>query len=90
MKKDRAYDEAYEISAQIEDKIGAGAGLSDIAKEMNVKIYDVQGLTEDGKARKEPAAYAALLKSNDFVDTAFSYNVDEVSQVVETDEGLWF
>ena len=30
----------------------------------------------------------ALLKSNDFVDTAFSYNVDEVSQVVETDEGL--
>ena len=88
MKKDRAYDEAYEISAQIEDKIGAGAGLSDIAKEMNVKIYDVQGLTEDGKARKEPAAYATLLKSNDFVDTAFSYNVDEVSQVVETDEGF--
>lgn len=88
LKKDRAYDEAYEISAQIEDKIGAGAGLSDIAKEMNVKIYDVQGLTEDGKARKEPAAYAALLKSNDFVDTAFSYNVDEVSQVVETDEGF--
>lgn len=88
LKKDRAYDEAYEISTSIEDKIGAGASLADIAKEMNVRIYDVKGLTEDGKAKSEPKAYAGLLKSNDFVDTAFSYNVDEVSQVVETDEGF--
>lgn len=88
LKKDRAYDEAYVISTQIEDKIGAGATLPDIAKEMNVKIYDVKGLTEDGKADREPKAFASLLKSNDFVDTAFSYNVDEISQVVETDQGF--
>ncbi len=88
LRKDRAYEEAYEISSQIEDKIGAGATLADIAKEMNVKIYEVKGLSEDGKAQSEPKAYASLLKSNDFVDTAFSYNVDEVSQVVETDDGF--
>ncbi len=88
LRKDKAYEQAYEISAQIEDKIGAGATLADIAKDMNVKIYDVKGLSEDGKAKSKPKAYASLLKSNDFVDTAFSYNVNEVSQVVETDDGF--
>ncbi len=88
LRKDKAYEQAYEISSQIEDKIGAGASLADIAKDMNVKIYEVSGLSEDGKAKSKPKAYASLLKSNDFVDTAFSYNVDEVSQVVETDDGF--
>ena len=88
LRKDKAYEQAYEISSQIEDKIGTGAGLADIAQDMNVKIYEVSGLSEDGKAKSEPKAYASLLKSNDFVDTAFSYNVDEVSQVVETDDGF--
>ena len=88
LKKDRAYDEAYEVSARIEDKIGSGASLADIAKDMNVRIYDVNGLTENGKARKAPKEYASLLKSNEFIDTAFSYNVDEVSQVIETDNGF--
>ena len=88
LRKDKAYEQAYEISTQIEDKIGAGATLADIAKDMNVQIYEVNGLSEDGKAQNEPKAYASLLKSNDFVDTAFSYNVDEISQVVETDNGF--
>lgn len=88
LKKDKAYDAAYEISANIEDKIGAGASLNDIAKEMNVTVYDVKGLTEDGKAKTMPKAHASLLKSNEFIDTAFSYNVDEVSQVVESDDGF--
>ena len=88
LRKDKAYEQAYEISTQIEDKIGAGATLADIAKDMNVKIYDVLGLSEDGKAKSKPKAYASLLQSNDFVDTAFSYNVDEISQVVETDDGF--
>ena len=88
LKKDRAYDAAYDISAEIEDKIGAGASLNDISKEMNVAVYDVKGLTEDGKAKSLPKAHASLLKSNEFIDTAFSYNVDEVSQVVESDDGF--
>lgn len=88
LRKDKAYEQAYDISSQIEDKIGAGASLADIAKDMNVNIYEVSGLSEDGKAKNEPEKYASLLKSNDFVDTAFSYNVNEVSQVVETDDGF--
>lgn len=88
LKKDQAYDQAYQITSEIEDKVGAGAGLEDIAKEMNVSIYQVKGLTEDGQARQTPKALASVLKENDFVDTAFSYNVNEISQVAELDEGF--
>lgn len=43
---------------------------------------------EDGKYAKAPAAHTEVLKSTEFVDTAFSYNVGEISQVTETDDGF--
>ena len=88
LKKERAYDEAYTIAAEIEDKIGGGATLEDIAKDMNVKIQKVKGLGEDGKYAEAPTGYENILKSTEFVDTAFSYNIDEISQVTETDDGF--
>lgn len=88
LKKERAYDEAYTVSAEIEDKIGSGATLEDIAGEMGVRILNVKGLGEDGKYAKAPAAHTEVLKSTEFVDTAFSYNVGEISQVTETDDGF--
>ncbi len=88
LKKERAYDEVYTVSAEIEDKIGGGATLEDIAGEMGVRILNVKGLGEDGKYAKAPAAHTEVLKSTEFVDTAFSYNVGEISQVTETDDGF--
>lgn len=88
LRKERAYDEAYRVSSQIEDQIGGGASLEDVAKEMKTKIFEVKGLSEDGKAAKGPVLHNDILKSTDFVDAAFSYNVNEVSQVIETDEGF--
>ena len=88
LKKERAYDEAYTVSAEIEDKIGGGATLEDIAGEMDVRNLKVKGLGEDGKYAKAPAAHTEVLKSTEFVDTAFSYNVGEISQVTETDDGF--
>ena len=88
LKKERAYDEAYTVAAEIEDKIGGGATLEDIAGEMGVKILNVKGLSEDGKAATVPSAHTEVLKSAEFVDTAFSYNVGEISQVTETDDGF--
>ena len=79
LKKERAYDEAYTVSDEIEDKIGG---------EMGVRILNVKGLGEDGKYAKAPAAHTEVLKSTEFVDTAFSYNVGEISQVTETDDGF--
>lgn len=88
LRKEKAYDEAYRVSSQIEDQIGGGATLEDVAKEMNTKIYTVKGLSEDGQSAQAPAQYKNILKSTDFVDTAFSYNIGEASQVIETDDGF--
>lgn len=88
LKKERAYDEAYAVASEIEDKIGGGASLEDIAKEMKSKVLVVKGLGEDGKYASAPKGYDKTLKSSEFVDTAFSYNVGEVSQVTETDDGF--
>lgn len=88
LKKEKAYDEAYNISSNIEDQIGSGQSLEDIAQKMKVNILEVKGLSEDGKAQKLPNAYTNIIKSNEFVDTAFSYNTNELSQVIESDEGF--
>lgn len=88
LRKEKAYDEAYRVSSKIEDQIGGGATLEDVAKEMNTKIYAVKGLSEDGQSAQAPAQYKNILKSTDFVDTAFSYNIGEASQVIETDDGF--
>lgn len=88
IKKEKAYDAAYEFSRNLEDKIGAGASLEDLAKEAKVEINKVSGLTEDGKAASLPAKYKNLAASTDFADAVFSYNTGELSQVTETDDGL--
>lgn len=88
IRKEKAYDEAYEIVSQIEDQIGAGKSLEDIAKENKVRIYKVKALSDDGQARSMPEEYKKLLKSNDFLDTVFSYNIGEISQVIEEEDGF--
>ncbi len=88
IQKERAYDEAYEVTTKIEDEIGAGKSLEEIAKDSKVKIYKAQGINDDGKARVMPKEFANLLKSTDFIDSVFSYNVNEISQVIEEDNGF--
>lgn len=88
IRKEKAYDEAYSITTEIEDQIGAGKTLEEIAKENNVSIYQAKGLYDDGKAQSMPGKFKKLLTSNDFIDSAFSYNINEISQVVEEDEGF--
>lgn len=88
IQKEKAYNEAYGITTEIEDQIGAGKSLEDIAKDNKVTIYQVKGLYDDGKARNMPDKYKKLLSSTDFIDSAFSYNVNEISQVIEEEDGF--
>ena len=88
IRKEKAYDEAYSAISEIEDKIGAGAGLKEIAEEYKTPVYQVKGLNEEGKAKSAPAAYAQMIASADFIDTAFSYNPNEVSQALEDENGF--
>jgi len=88
LKKERMYDEAYEVSTQIEDKIGAGESFDDIAKNVNAKIYTVKNLQENGQAQKADANMKKITSSPDFIDMAFSYNAGEISQIIEFDDGF--
>ena len=88
LKKERMYDESYETAAKIEDKIGAGEDLSAIADIFGVKINTAKNMEENGQASLSDKSMASIITSSDFIDTAFSYNSGEVSQVIEMDDGL--
>lgn len=88
IRKDLAYEQASDVMAEIEDKLGAGATLEDIATAYNVKINKVSDIKEDGTFAKANKDHQSLVSSVDFIETAFSYNMGEISQVVETDSGF--
>lgn len=89
IRADRAYDGSYEVVNAIEDKIGAGAKLEDIAKEYNSALVTVNNLAEDGTAETNNKLVAQILKNNkDAIDSAFTYNEGEITQAVEDDNGI--
>lgn len=88
IRQDKVYDNSYAIASEIEDKLGAGTELSAIAEVYNVPLYSVSGLDETGHYDKADGVLAGLLKNKDVVEAAFSYNEGEVSQTVETDDGI--
>lgn len=89
LRQEQAYDQALKTVNEIEDKIGAGADLKTVANEYKAKIFTVRGLKEDGSytslSNKE---FADLVSSGEFLETAFSYNENEVSQTIETEDGF--
>ncbi|MBE6453248.1 MAG: hypothetical protein E7012_07170 [Alphaproteobacteria bacterium] len=88
IRKDRAYEQATDVVADIEDKLGAGATLEEIAKEHNITINKALGIYENQKVVNVAPKFKNLVSSNDFIETAFSYNEGEISQVMETDDGF--
>ncbi|HCU58839.1 MAG TPA: hypothetical protein DIC64_02535 [Alphaproteobacteria bacterium] len=82
------YDEIYDVLSKIEDELGAGKTLEEIAPMFDAEVLKVEALADDGTVQKTPEKLAALVKSADFIDAAFSYAVGETSQTIEADEGL--
>lgn len=91
LKNEQSYDQAARIINEIEDEIGRGAELKDLAKKYNVSVNTVKSLKEDGSfANLSKHSLSAVVKSADFIETAFSYNENEISQTIETDDGFVF
>lgn len=89
IRQDKLYDGSYEQVANIEDKLGAGATLEQIAQDYKVALISVKNLAEDGSSETGDAKVAQILKDNkDAVDSAFTYNEGEVAQAVEDDNGI--
>ncbi|MBQ7659385.1 MAG: SurA N-terminal domain-containing protein [Alphaproteobacteria bacterium] len=85
---DRLYEEIDATINKIEDSLGEGKTLEQIAQNMNASIFKVQGLADDGSVHNVNMAIAPLLKNADFIDTAFSYAKGEISQTMDFNEGL--
>lgn len=83
IRKEKAYDQAYELTSELEDKIGAGSSLEALAAELKTPVHKITGLTEDGKSASGKAPLPT-----EITDAIFSYNVGEISQVIETETGL--
>ena len=103
IQEERAYDGSYELMTKLEDQLGAGATLQEIANSFDIALARVENLTEDGsfdgaligkKLTEDGSSdavnvdIAELVKNKDVIDAAFSYNAGEVSQTIEGDDGL--
>lgn len=88
LKKDKMYDEAYELAAEIEDKIGAGNSLEAIAETFKTPVLTVRNLSESGQASLNDNKLKKIIADSDFIDMAFSYNAGEISQVIELNDGI--
>ena len=90
LRQDKSYDQMQDLMAQIEDKIGAGATLEDIAAQYtDNKLITIANLDEDGNVEVFDKDIEQMFHENkDLVDAIFSYNEGEVTQVVEDDRGL--
>ncbi|MBQ9034839.1 MAG: peptidyl-prolyl cis-trans isomerase [Alphaproteobacteria bacterium] len=89
LRQDKLYDASYEQINAIEDKLGAGQSLEDIAQSYGVELIAVKNLAEDGTAELNNAQLAQILQKNkDVADSAFTYNEGEITQAIEDDNGI--
>jgi len=90
LRQEKSYDDHSEMIASIEDALGAGTSFEEIAAKNQTKLYEIKALDENGAADAADKKLAAVMSDKEFIDTAFSYNEGEISQAVETDEGVAF
>ncbi len=89
LQQEYAYEKALEVMQEIDDMIGNGATLNEIADKYDAKIVTVNGLKEDGSYKSiGNKKYADIVSSSDFIDTAFSYNENEITQTIETEDSF--
>ncbi len=82
IRKEKSYDAVYDYIGKIEDRIGSGETLENLGQELHADIRQVKGVTENVSENER------LPYPRELIDEAFSYNVGEISRVVETDTGL--
>ena len=89
IKGEKLYDEMYGFVSKIEDEFGTGKHISEVAKELGIKVYNVGKLAEDGSYHHQSLKdIEELVKTPDFIDAVFSYNINEPSQAFETEQGF--
>lgn len=88
LQQEGMFDEIQKTIRSVDDKVGEGLNLVEIADFVNSKVQNAKNITEAGEPVEVNNMFRDVVKDFTFVDTAFSYNIDEVSQVVELNDGL--
>lgn len=86
IQEERAYDGSYELMTSIEDKLGAGATLQEIADSFDIALTKVKDLTEDGSFYSA-LTYTALKEAKNLTEYGSSdaVNVDIAELVKNKD-----
>lgn len=86
IQEERAYDGSYELMTSIEDKLGAGATLQEIADSFDIALTKVKDLTEDGSFYSA-VTYSALKEAKNLTEDGSSdaVNVDIAELVKNKD-----
>lgn len=78
-----------DLSARIEEELGNGATLSDIAKELGVTPQSTEPLTADGAVYGKPGQQAPVVLAR-VLQTAFSMEQENEAQLAEIEAGKTF
>ncbi|MBQ4400362.1 MAG: peptidyl-prolyl cis-trans isomerase, partial [Alphaproteobacteria bacterium] len=88
LRQNKEYDNNYTVISEIDDKVGAGETLQEIAASYSVPLLKIKGLSEDGKAEALDDNLKNVVTDKEFLEVAFSYNENEIGQTVETNDGI--
>ncbi len=76
----------YETANDLLDKLAEGASLADSAKELNLNIQRIESIDANGKDRS--GNFVKLPELANFQSMIFSSNQDEISDLLESQDGL--
>lgn len=89
LKREKAYDDIYNVSRDLDDLIGGGATLEEAAKELNLSVTSITKMDVDGKITGKGKLPKEVKGLTELANTVYSYNADEVSTIVEHDNGFF-
>lgn len=55
LRKEKSYEAADELATEVEDQIGSGKTLAEIAESLKTPIHKAKGLGENGNYQQAPA-----------------------------------
>ena len=86
IQEERAYDGSYELMTKLEDQLGAGATLQEIANSFDIALTKVKNLAEDGSFYSA-LTYSALKEAKNLTEDGSSdaVNVDIAELVKNKD-----
>ncbi len=85
----KASDELYELSANLEDELAGGATLEEAAGKIDVKPIVIAAVDRNGLDAKR-SRVAGLPEAREFLATAFATEDGEESQLTETRSNAFF